>query len=159
MDKVEEKPGEFKPLVDHLKTQKLEDRPRIQQRAMFSCLATRSSTSRPWAPEPAWQPGKVQAAAHKAENRITSVGYVSKQFRESAASGVCKASIPCSLWVREGIEKLDLTADQKARLSKDLAELAKGVDTAHPKFAGAISFSYLTPVAVKAIRTTGWAPT
>jgi hypothetical protein len=145
MDKVEENPGEFKPLVDHLKTQKLKIALGFNKGYMFFLIGDSfkyletlgSGTSLATLDE-------FKPLLAKAENRITSVSYVSKQFRESAASGNVQNFDSMLAVGKEAIEKLDLTAEQKARINKDLAELAKGVETSQPKFAGAISFSYLT---------------
>ncbi len=145
MDKVEEKPGEFKPLVDHLKTQKLKIALGYSKGYMFFLLGDSlkyletlgSGTSLATREE-------FKPLLAKAENRITSVSYISKQFRAAAASGNVQSFDSMLAVAKEGIEKLDLTADQKARLNKDLAELGQGVDKAQPKYAGAIGFSYLT---------------
>ncbi|CAN5223227.1 hypothetical protein BH10PLA2_BH10PLA2_17890 [soil metagenome] len=145
MDKIEETPGEFKPLIDHLRGQKLKIALGYNKGFMFFLLGDslkyleklgsgKNLTSQP----------ELKPLLASAEKRITSVSYVSKGFRAAAASGNVESFDAMIAVAKQGLEKLDLTADQKARISKDLAELTQGIDKALPKYAGAISFSYLT---------------
>jgi hypothetical protein len=142
---IEEKEGEFKPLFDHLRSQKLRIALGFDRGYVFFTLgdsfdfleklgngATLASRA------------ELKPLMAKATERLTSIGYVSKEFRESAAAGNMQSFSSLADIGKQALEKLDLTADQKARLSKDLAEVSQQVKAAQPKFGGALSFSYLT---------------
>jgi hypothetical protein len=145
MDKIEETPGEFKPLIDHLRGQKIKIALGYNKGFMFFLLGdSLKYLEKLGAGANLGSQPELKPLLANAEKRITSVSYVSKQFRAAAASGNMQSFDTLMAVAKQGLEKLDLTVDQKARISKDLEELAQGVDKSMPKYAGALSFSYLT---------------
>ena len=141
----EEKPGQFKPLFDHLRAQKLRFALGYARGYMFIVLSDSFSfleklgTGTNLTSLPEFKP----LLAH-ASQRIVSIGYVSKQFRESSASSNTQNLAALSQVGTEALDKLELTADQKARVTKDLAEFGQQMKAYKVKFGGALSFAYLT---------------
>lgn len=142
---VEEKPGEFKPLFDHLRGQKLRVALGYDRGYMFLVLSDsfnfleKLGTGPKLTSLPEFKPLLANA-----DKRVTGIGYVSKAFREAAASGNMQSFASLADLGKQAMERLDLTDDQKARLTKDLAQLSEQVQAAQPKFGGAMSFTYLT---------------
>ena len=141
----EEKPGEFKALFDHLRAQKLRFALGYDRGYMFILLGDsfdfleKLGSGATLAGLPEFKPLLANA-----DKRICSVGYVSKKFREAAASGNLQNLGAMAEVGMQALDKLELTEDQKARVAKDLSELTEQAKTFKVKFGGAISFAFLT---------------
>ncbi|HEV8062870.1 MAG TPA: hypothetical protein VGP68_23525 [Gemmataceae bacterium] len=141
----EEKPGEFKPLFDHLRAQKVRLALGYSHGYVFLTLGDsfefleKLGTGTKLSSRPEFK----QVLAH-ADKRLTSVGYVSKEFRETAASGNMQTFTSLAEVGTQALDKLDLTADQKARITKDIAAFTEQAKAYQPKFGGAVSFAYMT---------------
>jgi len=141
---IEKKPGDFDDLVKKLKELKLTIA--LGLRDNYLLLSIGEST----APVAALGGAKTLAdrdelkpLAKHAEKKITSVSYVSKAFVTKA--GFSKTDLKSTLesWLPH-LEQLDLTKEQKEKLRKDLAALARDIEARMPEPGAMLSFAFRT---------------
>jgi hypothetical protein len=143
LKQIEEKPGEFDALVKKLKQLKLTVA--LGLRGDYLLLSLAEST----APLAALGGSKCLAdidelkpLAKHAGERLTSISYSSKKFNARLQE---RADIDATLANVQGLlGGLDLTQEQKAKIKKDLTELAKDIKARLPEPGAALGFSFLS---------------
>jgi hypothetical protein len=141
---VEEKPGEFAPLVRQLKARTVTVSLGVQQDyLLFSIGGTTAQLAKIGGrgPRLSSRP-ELKPLAQYADRKLTSIGYVSKDLVARASAGqdydrlldLAKAGLP----------KSPLPEEQQKRLLRDLTEFAKEMKDDPSRFGALVDFSFLT---------------
>jgi hypothetical protein len=141
----EDKPGEYDALVKKLSQLKLTVSAGVRDRYLLVVLgesnahvAKLGGTSR------LIDRPELAPLARHADQRLTTIGYASQALM--ARTGTTPKDIDNLVELAgEALGKAPVTAGQRQRMQKDLAELAKVFKAALPKPGAVVSFSFLTP--------------
>jgi hypothetical protein len=140
---LEEKEGQYDPLIKKLKTLKLTVALGIRDDYLLLSLGESLA--------PVKRLGQGQALAARnelkplakfADKRLTSINYVSKAFMTQVATN--PSDIDGMLEMARRFLPDSLTDQQKAQIRKDLADLGKDIKTFLPQPGPVLSFSFLT---------------
>jgi len=140
----EDKEGEFKPLITHLKGMKLTVSVGVKKGYLLVGVTPTSAEVNKLV-----EKGKklgdspdLKALAKHAKKPVTSVGYVSKAFREAALVGSDLSDTTAGL--KRLLEKADLPAARKKAIEKDMDALMDEMKKWRPELGASFSVEYLT---------------
>ncbi len=145
-DKIEDRPGEFKPLVRKLKALTLTIA--VGVRHDYLLVSIGGST------EPLTRLGgdgprldqrpEFKPLAKFADRKLVSIDYSSQELNRLAASNALRQVGSLVDLAKAGLAKADLTEAQRKAFLKDLADLNNGLKDSQPAAGAAMAFTFLT---------------
>ena len=145
-DKVEDKPGEFKPLVRKLKALKLTIAVGVRHDYLMVSIggSTEPLTQLDGDGPRLDQRPEFKPLAKFADRKLASIGYASQAFNRLAASNALRQMGSLVDLAKAGLAKADLTEAERKALLKDLADLNDGLKESQPTAGAEMSFTFLT---------------
>jgi hypothetical protein len=145
-EQLEEKPGQYDPVVKKLSQLTVTISLGVRDNYLFLVIGESNAhvgrlggQGQRLAQRPELKPLEKYA-----DQRLTSISYVSQAFRARVAA-TNKDIDDFVKMIEEGLKEADLKAEQQARIRKDLDELAKDLKKFIPEVGAALAFSFLTP--------------
>ncbi len=145
-DKVEDKPGEFKPLLRKLKALKLTIAVGVSHDyLMVSIGGSTEPLTRLGGDGPRLdQRPEFKPLAKFADRKLASISYSSKEFNRLASSNALRQLGSLVELAKAGLAKADLTEAERKAFLKDLADFNNGLKDSQPTAGSAMSFTFLT---------------
>ena len=143
INRYEDQPGQFKKLVKHLKELKLTIALGVRDEYVLLSFGEGTGGLKALGTGPRLiDRAELAPLAKFADRRLTSIGYLSKEFQDKLAG---KAEIDDDIKsIKELLKDTDLTAAQKAKILKDVKDLYADIKRFTPKPGAQLSFAFMT---------------